>query len=163
MDVFDFKILKQDLKFAKKISEILLYNYESTYEQLLKKAGGSSQSINRLRTLCVEIYKILNELNPSVIKNIFTVKETDRLTREQYKLNLDTPPYNQMTFGYNSLGIFGPKIQIKLPYHIKSSENLICLKELIENWDGTRCSYKISSFILINIYCLESVLIDYIS
>ena len=42
MDVFDFKILKQDLKFAKKISEILLYNYESTYEQLLKKAGGSS-------------------------------------------------------------------------------------------------------------------------
>ena len=82
------------MKFAKKISEILLYNYESTYEQLLKKAGGSSKSINRLRTLCVEIYKILNELNPSVIKNIFTVKETDRLTREQYKLNLDTPPYN---------------------------------------------------------------------
>ena len=63
-----------------------LYDYKSTYEQLLNKAGRSSMSINRL-TLCVEICKTLNELNPSFIKNIFTVKETDRLTREQYKLN----------------------------------------------------------------------------
>ena len=54
------------------------------------------------------------------MKNIFTVKETDRLTREQYKLNLNTPLYNQMTFGYKSLRISGPKIWNKLPYHIKS-------------------------------------------
>ena len=56
-------------------------------------------SINRLRTLYVEIYKTLNELNPSFMKNIFTVKETDRLTRERYKVNLNTPSYNQMAFG----------------------------------------------------------------
>ena len=42
-------------------------------------------SINRKRTLEVEICKTLNELNPSFMKNIFTVKETDRLTREQAK------------------------------------------------------------------------------
>ena len=58
------------------------------------------------------------------MKNIFTEKETDRLTREQYKLNLNTPSYNQMTFGYKSLRIFGLKIQNKLPYNNKSSENL---------------------------------------
>ena len=61
----------------------LLDDYESTYEQLLNKAGRNSISINRLRTLHVEIYKTLNELNPSFMKNIFTVKETDRLTRAQ--------------------------------------------------------------------------------
>ena len=48
----------------------LLDDYESTYEQLLNKAGRSSMSINRLRTLCVEICKTLNELNPSFMKNI---------------------------------------------------------------------------------------------
>ena len=47
-------------------------------------------SINRLRTLCVEIYKNLTHLDPSVIKKFLMVKETDRLTREQYKLNLNT-------------------------------------------------------------------------
>ena len=81
-------------------------------------------SINRLRTLCAEIYKTLNELNPSFIKNIFTVKEIDRRTREQYKLNVNTPSYNQMTFGYKSLCIFGPKIWNILPYHIKLNKNL---------------------------------------
>ena len=56
-------------------------------------------SINRLRTLYVTELVTLNELNPSFMKNIFTVKETDRLTREQYKVNLNTPSYNQMAFG----------------------------------------------------------------
>ena len=100
-------------------------------------------SIDRIRTLCVEIYKALNELNPSFMKNIFMVKETNRLTRQQYKLNLNTPSCNQMTFDYKSLRIFGPKIWNKFPYHIKSSENLKSFKKQIRNWDGTRCSCKI--------------------
>ena len=48
-----------------------------TYEQLLNKTGRNSMSINRLRTLCVEIYKALNEQNLSFMKNIFTVNETE--------------------------------------------------------------------------------------
>ena len=75
-------------------------------------------SINRLRTLCVEIYKTLKELNPS-----FYSKKTDRHIREQYKLTLYTSSNNQMSNGYNNLHILGPKIWKKLPYHIKSSEN----------------------------------------
>ena len=117
--------------------------YEPTYEQLLNKAGRSSMSINRLRTLCVEICETSDELNLSFMKNIFMVKETDSLTREQCKTNLNTPSYNQMTFGYKSLCIYGPKIWNKLPYHIKLSENLRSFKELIKSWDGTRCSCKI--------------------
>ena len=127
----------------KRVLRFLPDDYESTYEQLLNKAGRSSMSINRIRTLCVEIYKTLNELNPSLTKNIFTVKETNRLTRQQYKLNLNTPSCNQMAFDYKSLRTFGPKILNKLPYHIKSSESLKSFKERIKNWDGTRCSCKI--------------------
>ena len=62
------------------------------------------------------------------MKNISTVKEADRLNREQYMLNLSTLSYNQMTFGYKSLRIFGSKIWNKFPYHIKSSENLNVLQ-----------------------------------
>ena len=76
-NVFDCKILKQNLKLQKRGLRFLLNEYEPTYEPLLHKAGRSSMSINRLRTLCVEIYKTLNELNPSFIKNISTVKETE--------------------------------------------------------------------------------------
>ena len=69
-------------------------------------------SINRRRTLEAETCKTLNELNPSFTKNIFTVKETGL---PENKLNLNTPSYNQMTFGYKNLLIFGPKIWNKLP------------------------------------------------
>ena len=85
-------------------------------------------SINRLRTLCVEIYKTLKELNPS----FYCKKKPDRHIREQYKLNLYTSSNNQMTNGYKSLLIFRPKIWNKPPYHIKSSENLKSFKELIK-------------------------------
>ena len=46
-----------------------------------------------LRIVCTEIYKT----NPGFMNNIFKVKENKRLIREQYKLNLQTPKWNQVT------------------------------------------------------------------
>ena len=62
-------------------------------------------SVNTLRNLCVEIYKTINKLNPEFMNNIFKVKENKRLVREQYKLNLETPEWNQVTFGAKSLKV----------------------------------------------------------
>ena len=47
---------------------------------------------------CVEIYKTINKLNLEFMNNIFKVNENKRLVREQYKLNLETPEWNQVTF-----------------------------------------------------------------
>ena len=76
--------------------------------------------VKRLRLLCVEIYKTINNLNPSFMKQIFELRETNRSVREKYQLNLNIPNYNQVTFGKKSLRIFGPKIWNSLPYPIKS-------------------------------------------
>ena len=46
-------------------------------------------SVKCLRTLCVEIVKTLNNLNPSLMKEIFSLRQTDRPAWEKYKLNLD--------------------------------------------------------------------------
>ena len=54
----------------------LLDDYGSTYEQLLDNAGSGSMSINRLRPLCVEVSKTLNELKPSFMKNILYGKRS---------------------------------------------------------------------------------------
>ena len=50
-------------------------------------------SINRLSTWHVETYKTSNELNPSFMRNLFKVKETDILKRKQCKLDLSFPSY----------------------------------------------------------------------
>ena len=69
-----------------------LYNdYSISYEGLLEKAGKVKMNVYRLRNLCVEICKTINNLNPEFMNNIFKVKENKRVVREQYKLNLETP------------------------------------------------------------------------
>ena len=46
--------------------------------------------VNRLRALAlyVEIYKTLNNINPSFIKDLFELGESDRPVRDKYKSNL---------------------------------------------------------------------------
>ena len=89
-------------------------------------------NVRRLRTLCVEIYKTLNDLNPSFMNNLFKLKINGREVRDKYKLNLDIYKWNQKTYGYKSLKVLGPKIWNNLLYHVKSSENLDTFKNLLK-------------------------------
>ena len=66
-------------------------------------------SLQQIRFLCIEIYKSINSLNPDFMENIFEMKTSNRIVREKYKLNLNIPRTNQVTFGTNSLKSYGPK------------------------------------------------------
>ena len=49
-----------------------LYNdYDSDYNALLKKSDKCSMEVWRLRTMTLEIFKSLNDLNPSFNKELF--------------------------------------------------------------------------------------------
>ena len=93
-------------------------------------------SVNMLRNLCVEIYKTINKLNSEFMNYIFKVKESKRLIRELYKLNLGSPEWNQVTFRAKSLKVYGPNVWHSLLFHIKTSENLIQFKSVMKNWNG---------------------------
>ena len=43
------------------------------------------------------------------MNNVVKVKETKTLVREQYKLNLGTPEWNQVTFRAKRVKVYGPK------------------------------------------------------
>ena len=102
-----------------------LYNdYEISYEELLLKSDRAKMNVNRLRILCTEIYKTINNLNPEFMRDLFSLRETSRLVRKKYILNLNIPVYNQVTLGSKGLRVFGPKVWNSLSYHMKSSENL---------------------------------------
>ena len=126
-------------KLQKRALSFLYDDFEASYEDLLSKRGKSTMNVRRLRTLCVEIYKTLNDLNPSFMNNIFKLKLNAREVRDRYKLNLDIPKWNRRTFGYKSLKVLGPKIWNNLPYHVKSSDNLDTSKNLLKDWDGNLC------------------------
>ena len=94
-------------------------------------------NLQRIGFLCTEIYKTIDSLNPDFIKNIFEMKTNNRIVREKFKLNLNLPRTNQVTFS--------PKIWNALLFSIKIAENLKAFKTLIKKWNGASCNCIICS------------------
>ena len=118
-----------------------LYNdYNSPWEKILKKSDKLCIEVNRFRYLCIEIYKSINNINSSFMKQFFQVRETNRTVRNQYKLNVCVAKVNQDNYGEKSLRFYGPKIWNSLPFHIKTSENFKTFKDIIKNWNGSTCN-----------------------
>ena len=94
-----------------------------------------SIEIRKLRFLAIEIFKTIKNLNPSFMKEIFTLNTTRDVSRN--KLLVKT----QITkkYGTNTLRSLGPKIWNNLPTEIKNSENLSTFKTLIKTWSGPSC------------------------
>ena len=51
---------------------------------------------NLLRYLSIEIYKTINNIDPSFMNQISQLRETNRLVQTHYKLNLSVPKVNQV-------------------------------------------------------------------
>ena len=89
----------------------MLGNYSSP-----TKESGKIQMIfhgfKRKHKLCIEIYKSLNSLSSSFMKEILELILCSRLVREQNKLNSNTPRNKQVAFGTKNLESLGPKIGI---------------------------------------------------
>ena len=129
--------LKKIENLQKRALRFLYNNYQLSYEELLDKANSSTMNVKIFRFLWVEIYKTINNLNPSFIKQIFELRETKRSVLEKYRLNLNIRNYNLVTFGRKCLRILDRKFGIV--YHSKSSKNLESFKTVIKNWDGVNC------------------------
>ena len=57
---------------------LALDDYESDYGNLIKKNVTTTAEMKRLRTLANEIFKTINNMNPSYMKNIVTPKTNMR-------------------------------------------------------------------------------------
>ena len=67
------------------------------------------------------------------MNEILRLRVTNRMVGSQYRLNLEIPKVNRVSFGNKSIRSFGPKIWNSLPSHIKSCENLETFKGVIKN------------------------------
>ena len=75
--------LKKIENLQKRALKFLYNNYQLTYKELLDKANSSTMNVRRLHFSYVEIYKTINNLNRSFMKQIFALRETNRNVREK--------------------------------------------------------------------------------
>ena len=71
------RILAKSRKNSKALPKIS-NNYKSDYGNLIKK-NGTSMEIKRLQTLATEIFKTINNIDPSYIRNIFNPKTNENI------------------------------------------------------------------------------------
>ena len=58
---------------------LTLNNYKSDYKTLLDKNHKECMKIRNIKTLAIETFKTVNELNPNFMKTVFTSKKNSRI------------------------------------------------------------------------------------
>ena len=62
-------------------------------------SGSCAINVRLGKNLCVEIYKTLNYMNPSFMREIFETRKTKRGVRGRCRINLEIPGVNQASHG----------------------------------------------------------------
>ena len=119
--------------------KMLTNDYCSDYKDLLQLTGNPTMEIRRIRTLVVEIFKTLNNINPNFMKEIFHFSPYNTHKRH----NIFVHSRNTSSYGDESLRALGPHIWNSLPESIKSTTSLFVLKKFIKNWFGPKCKCKL--------------------
>ena len=114
--VWYFTSAKQINKIEKIQERALRYisdDYDSNYQRLLENNKFVSVEIKRKQTLCMEIFKTFNDLNPPYMKEFFRKNSFSYNLRSSDDLLV--PRVNQTTFGLKSIRYEGAVLWNHLP------------------------------------------------
>ena len=106
--------------------------------------------VKRIRTLAIEIFKTMHELNPDFMREIFTEKTNAKVRPRTSRIHVFQKsvvrPNNILVkknlsakYGDKSLRSLGPKIWNQLPQNVKSEISFKKFKEYINQWFGPIC------------------------
>ena len=90
----------------KRCLRIILDDFTSDYETLLEKGNNSTTNLKRMKILATKIFKTIYNLNPSLMKDIFTSKINPKVRTN----NLIFKEKNTIKYGTKSLIALGPQI-----------------------------------------------------
>ena len=107
------------------------------WKKILSDLNICSLYVSRIKILAIEMYKILNDMSPSFLKDFFVINNVMSVLREH---NVLLPPkHKTVTYGFKSLKYQGAKIWNDLPHTIKMSCSLNEFKRNINVWTGPQC------------------------
>ena len=80
------------------LNENLHDGFQGECSELVQKSNKTIMTTQRLRSICLEIYETLNQLNSEFMLNIFKLSSSNRAARKQYLLNLENIRPHQVKF-----------------------------------------------------------------
>ena len=119
---------------------IVYSDFSSTFSDLIEKDNSVTIHERNLRTLAIELYKVVNGLSPALLDEVFPIKKSIRYCS---KFPFETSNVHTSNYGIHSLSYMGPKIWSILPLYIKESETLPEFKTKIKKWKPVGCPCRI--------------------
>ena len=116
-------------------------NKNLTFEDLLKKDKSLSIHHRNLQKLATELYKVKNNLSPTLMASIFPQREIPynfRNLNPFQSTNVKTV-YN----GTETIAFRGPKVWDMVPEDIKNSSSLSEFKSNIKHWEPKGCTCRL--------------------
>jgi hypothetical protein len=121
-----------------------IYNdSDSSYENLLEKSQLPSLRLRRLRSMAIEVFKIINKQTPVYLHDLVTIKKSSYSFR--YNNTVNIPRVNTTRYGLHSLRYGAAKLWNELPNDLREGISLNNFKNLISKWDGDGCSCSFCS------------------
>ncbi len=117
-----------------------------------KKRSNYTTMLNRrIKSIAIEVFKSLHDLNPNFIKEMFIIKELKYSLRHSniiYQLK-----FEKVTYGKNTFKYYGSHILNFLQNDIKETADILSFKSLIMTWESPKCQCNMCNIlILICIY-----------
>ncbi len=113
-------------------------DYESDYDKLLVRANMPSLELSRLRGLCIQVFKCINNLAPQYMCKMYKLQDKDTHNTRGAKALVQSH-YNKVTYGSKTYVSFSTHLWNQLPNNIKAAADLESFKSLMSVWYGVSC------------------------
>ena len=121
----------------------------STFQELLQRNRSVSIHHKNIQTLTTEVFKVVNNICPPIMKTFFDFRENRyniRKFQEMRQQKVRTVRYGLETAFYRALQLWS-----LVPKDLKSLPNVNLSKSKIKHWECTECPCKLPMNYLKNI------------
>jgi len=128
---------------------IVYKDYNSTFKELLQLDNSFTIHEMNLQKLATEMYKIKNQLSPTLVQGLFTDYDNSYGLRNQRCWA--TNKVNTVNNGTETFLYRGPKIWEVIPAYIKDSPSLDEFKAKIKQWKPRGCTCRLCNTFVPNL------------
>ena len=127
-------------KIHERALRIVFKDKNATFSELLQRDGSVTIHERNIQALATEMFKVFNGISPSIIKDVFPLKESNIYCS---KFPFKTRNVRTVAYGTETLSYLGPKIWSLVPEEIKNENNLGAFKIKIKHWRPVGCPCRL--------------------
>jgi hypothetical protein len=121
----------------------IIYNDKSSsFNELLERDNSISVHEQSIRSLAIEMFKVVKGIASKLFSEIFGYRENMRYNFRNDSI-FTLPPKRTVHYGTESIAFLGPKIWEIIPRELKEKESLREFKIAIKNWKLVSCPCRL--------------------